>query len=51
VIALGIEYLLAHPDEAAAAAAAGRKIVAEKYSVAAQVRAVERVLDAVGGRA
>jgi len=50
-IALGVQFLLEHPDAAARAAAAGRKTVREKYTVDAHVRAVEAVLDGLGGRA
>jgi glycosyltransferase involved in cell wall biosynthesis len=49
-IALGIQFVLEHPDRAAAAAAAGLRTVREQYTVEAQVRAVEAVLDGVGGR-
>lgn len=49
-IALGIQYLLEHPDRAAAAAAAGRETVRKKFTVNAQVRAVEAVLEGIGGR-
>ena len=49
-IALGVEFVLEHPDRAAAAAAAGQRTVREKYTVDAQVRAVEAVLESFGGR-
>jgi len=49
-IALGVQYLLEHPGEAAAAAAAGRDTVRERFTVDIQVRAVEAVLESVGGR-
>jgi glycosyltransferase involved in cell wall biosynthesis len=49
-IALAVEDIIGNPAEAAARAAAGRRTVSGKFTVEAQVRAVEAVLDEIGGR-
>ena len=49
-IALAVEDILEHPGKAAALSAAGRRTAAERFTVEAQVRAVEAVLDGIAGR-